>query len=140
MRILGIDLGEKRVGVALSDELGITAQPLETFESQGPEKDLAHLNYLIKTYRVEELVVGLPKTQKGKIGNIAKEVMNFVEICKKEFHIPIITWDERFTTMEATRALIEAGLSRKKRKRIVDKIAATLILQGYLNRRARKDL
>jgi len=135
MRILGIDLGKKRVGIALSDELGWTAQGLETFERQDIDKDLEHLAHLIKTYGVEELVIGLPMDQKGEVGTAAREILSFVELCKKQLGLPVTTWDERFTTVAATRSLIEAELSRKKRKKVVDKVAAVFILQGYLDKR-----
>jgi putative Holliday junction resolvase len=138
MRILGLDIGKKRLGIAMSDEMGWTAQGLETFESQGIDKDLEHLARLIQVYGVTEIVVGLPKDQYGEIGTAAKEVLDFVELCKARFDIPIVTWDERFTTVAATRSLIEADLSRKRRKKVVDKVAAVLILQGYLDRRSRE--
>jgi len=138
MRILGLDLGRKRMGIAISDELGWTAQGLETLEREAIGKDLDHLARVIQDYGVTELVVGLPKNQYGEIGAAAQEVLDFVELCKARFDIPVVTWDERFTTVAATRYLIEADLSRKKRKKVVDKVAAVLILQGYLDRRSRE--
>jgi putative Holliday junction resolvase len=138
MRILGLDLGKKRMGIAISDELGWTAQGLETFERQDINKDIDHLAHLIKNYGAEELVVGLPRDQYGELGPAANEVLAFVELCKKSFGIPITTWDERFTTVAATRSLLEADLSRKKRKKVIDKVAAVLILQGYLDWRSRE--
>jgi putative Holliday junction resolvase len=138
MRILGLDLGKKRVGIAISDELGWTAQGLEIFERQGINRDLDHIAHLIKNYGVEEIVIGLPRNQQGEIGTAAREVLDFVELCKKKFGVTVSTWDERFTTVAATRSLIEADLSRKKRKKVVDKVAAVLILQGYLDRRSRE--
>ena len=138
MRILALDLGKKRIGIAISDELGWTAQGLETLERQDINKDLDYLARLINTYQADELVVGLPRDQSGEIGAAAQEVLSFVDLCKKTFAIPITTWDERFTTVAATRSLIEADLSRKKRKKVIDKVAAVLILQGYLDWRSRE--
>ena len=139
MRILGIDYGDKRIGVAISDPLGIMAQGIamigkgETFEP-----DIREIKRLIKKYDgVEEIVVGLPKTMAGEIGVQAEKVMTFVNELKKEFKINIVTWDERLTTIEAERGLIEAGLSREKRKKVIDKTAAAAILQSYLDRKKR---
>jgi len=138
MRILGLDLGKKRIGIAISDELGWTAQGLETLERQDIGRDVDYLARLINTYHAEELVVGLPRDQYGEIGPAAQEVLSFVDLCKKTFAIPITTWDERFTTVAATRSLIDADLSRKKRRKVIDKVAAVLILQGYLDWRSRE--
>lgn len=137
MRILGIDYGEKRIGVAVSDPLGFIAQGVavigkgETFEN-----DIRELKKIIKKYPgVDEIVVGLPKTMAGEIGSQAEKVLAFVDALKKEFKLNIITWDERLTTVEAERFLIEAGVSREKRKKVIDKSAAANILQGYLDRK-----
>jgi putative Holliday junction resolvase len=138
MRIMGLDFGRKRIGIAISDELGWTAQGLETLERQDIRKDLDYLAHLVKTYGVEELVVGLPRDQQGEIGLAANEVLAFIDLLKEKIDIPITTWDERFTTAAATRSLIEADLSRRKRKRVIDKVAAVLILQGYLDRRSKE--
>ncbi len=138
MRKLGLDYGEKRIGVAVSDPLGITAQPVEVLENG----DIEGLLRIIRDYEsldsvrdegIEEIVVGLPKTLKGEIGISAQKVLEFVEIIKKEVNIPIVTWDERMTTAAAEKNLIAAGLSRGKRKKVIDKMAAMFILQGYLD-------
>lgn len=138
MRILGIDYGTKRIGVAISDPLGITAQAVavvgkgETFEH-----DIRELKRIVKKYGgVDEIIVGLPKTMAGEIGEQAKIVLSFVEALKKEFKLNITAWDERLTTVEAEKTLISAGLSREKRKKVIDKSAATYILQSYLDRKS----
>ncbi|MFA4844786.1 MAG: Holliday junction resolvase RuvX [Candidatus Margulisiibacteriota bacterium] len=139
MRILGLDYGEKRIGVAVSDPLAIIAQGVavlgkgETFAD-----DLRELKRIIKKYDgVDEIVVGLPKRMSGEIGIAAEKVLAFVAELKKEFKLNIVTWDERLTTVMAERSLIEAGLSREKRKKVIDQSAAANILQGYLDSKKR---
>lgn len=132
MRILGIDYGEKRIGVAVSDPLGLTAQPVDAVE------DIEGIKRIVKEYdEVEEVVVGLPKSLSGKLGPQAQKVLEFVEKLKKDLRQRIITWDERLTTVEAEKVLISAGLSRQKRKEVVDKSAAAIILQSYLDSKGR---
>lgn len=133
MRIMGLDVGEKTIGVAVSDELGFTAQGIEVVRRANLENDLQRLSEIISEYSIEEIVVGLPKNMNGSLGPRAKWVMEFVEILNNKFKIKTICWDERLTTVAADRTLIEADVSRKKRKKVVDKIAAILILQGYLD-------
>lgn len=137
MRILGVDYGDKRIGVAISDPLGIMAQGVAVIgKGESFEGDIRELKRIIKKYEgVDEIVVGLPKTLAGKIGPQAEKALAFVEALKKEFKLNIVTWDERLTTVEAERTLIEAGLSRQKRKKIIDKSAAAAILQSYLDRK-----
>jgi len=137
MRSLGIDYGSKRIGIAVSDPLGMIAQGVAVI-GKGPdaESDIREIKRIIKKYGgVEEIVVGLPKTMGGAIGEAAEKVLEFVEALKKEFKINITTWDERLTTAEAERTLISAGLSREKRKKVIDKSAAAGILQTYLDRK-----
>jgi putative Holliday junction resolvase len=130
MRKLGIDYGEKRIGIAVSDPLEITAQPVAVIENG----DFDGLLRIMKEYEeVEEIVVGLPKTLKGEVGIQAQKVLDFVEILKQKVSVPIVMWDERLSSAGVERTLIEAGLSRKKRKKVIDKSAATFILQGYLD-------
>ncbi len=140
MRIMGIDFGEKRIGIAMSDPLGITAQQVKVIDG----KDVEGLLRIMKEYEslgsardegVSEIVVGLPKTLKGELGIAAQKVLDFVEILKQKVSIPVITWDERLTTVAVERTLIMAGLTREKRKKVIDKSAAAYILQGYLDRR-----
>jgi len=135
MRIVGLDFGEKRIGVAISDPLQITAHGLGAInKSDTFEQDITALKDMLKEYTgITEIVVGLPKTLKGEIGLSAQRVLEFVAVLQKAFEIKVTSWDERMTTASATKALIEMGLSREKRKKVIDKTAATLMLQGYLN-------
>ncbi len=134
-RIMGLDVGDKTIGVALSDPLGWTAQGLKTVQRTGIKKDLQKLGEIIKEYDVKKIVVGLPKNMDGTIGPQCQKVLEFNERLGKRFSdIEIIQWDERLTTVAAERTLIEADVSRKKRKEVIDKIAAVHILQGYLDR------
>jgi|SRR3990170_5611905 len=133
MRIMGIDYGEKRFGIALSDPLGITAQGLPTIERTSIQEDIKKIINIIQEKEVEEIVLGLPKHLNNTLGDKAKEVLNFIDTLKKHINIPIKTFDERFSTVRANRAMLEGDLSRKKRKERVDMIAAQLILQGYLD-------
>lgn len=133
MRILGLDLGDKTIGVAISDELGWTAQGLEVIRRRKLEDDLLRLVEIIDTYKVDEIVVGLPKNMNGTIGPRAELTIEFTESLKTKVNVPIKLWDERLTTVSAERTLIEADVSRKKRKQVIDKMAAMFILQGYLD-------
>ena len=134
-RIMGLDVGDKTIGVALSDPLGWTAQGLKTVRRTGIKKDLQELGEIIEEYDVKKIVVGLPKNMNGTIGPQCKKVLEFNEKLSKGFNdIEIIQWDERLTTVAAERTLIEADVGRKKRKEVIDKIAAVHILQGYLDR------
>jgi len=133
MRVLGLDIGEKRIGVAVSDELGYTAQGMQVLIRKGLDEDLAALKELIEAAKVTEVVVGFPKNMDGSVGESAQNVLSFVKKMEESLTIPLILWDERWTTAEATRVLLQADLSRKKRRKVVDKLAAVLILQGYLD-------
>lgn len=137
MRILGLDVGSKTVGVAVSDELGWTAQGLETIHINEEEKRFGfdRIGNIIKEYDVGEIVVGLPKNMNGTIGPRGEASRTFARELEERFGIPVILWDERLTTMAAERVLLEADVSRKKRKKVIDKMAATMILQGYLDSR-----
>ena len=134
MRIMALDVGERRIGVALSDTLGITAQPLMTYNraKDNRKEDIAGLWELIKKHEVEKLVVGLPKNMNNTLGFKAEEVQNFIKALVEVEEIPVEWVDERLTTVSAERALLEADVSRKKRKAVIDKMAAVLILQTYL--------
>lgn len=132
MRIMGLDIGSATIGVALSDELGITAQGLKTIKRKTAEDDFGELQAIISQYKVERIVVGLPKNMDGSLGKQAEFVLSWVGEFKKNIPLPIEIWDERLSTVEATRTLLKADLSRKKRKGVIDKLAAVLILQGYL--------
>ena len=134
MRILGLDMGSKTIGVALSDPLGWTAQGITTIRRTKKEQDLEEVNKICNEYGVETIVVGLPKNMNGTIGESGEKALEFAEQLKEKPGLPIEMWDERLTTVAAHRAMLEADLSRNKRKKIVDKIAATYILQGYLDK------
>jgi putative Holliday junction resolvase len=136
VRILGLDVGTKRIGVALSDELGWTAQPLETFVRRSLEVDLQHIRTLVSDYAVAEIVVGLPLDLRGRAGPAAQGVKQFVEAIRTVVGIPVVEWDERFTTRAAQQVLVESGLRRRKRKKLVDRIAASILLQSYLEARS----
>jgi putative Holliday junction resolvase len=132
MRFLGLDVGTKRIGVALSDELGLFAQPLTTIKRESLDKDFTEIGRLVDQWGVEKVIVGLPKRTDGRIGEEAERVLRFVENLERKLKVQVAVWDERFSTAAATRTLIEADVSRAKRKEVVDKLAAVFILQGYL--------
>ncbi len=135
MRVLGLDVGTKTVGVAISDEMGWTAQGLETVRIN-EERGIfgfERIKELIDHYQVDTLVVGLPKNMNGTIGERGQACQQYAEQLKELFQIPVIMWDERLSTMAAEKLLISADVSRKKRKQVIDKMAAVVILQGYLD-------
>jgi putative Holliday junction resolvase len=132
MRILGIDFGEKRVGVAISDPLGFTAQGLETLHPKGKKDLLARLGELCRAHDVGEIVIGLPVNMNGSQGPKAKEVLALVPELEKTLGLAVRTWDERLTSREAGRLMVQEGLSRQKQRMHSDRMAATLILQNYL--------
>ncbi|RJP54664.1 MAG: Holliday junction resolvase RuvX [Deltaproteobacteria bacterium] len=136
MRIIGLDVGSKTIGVAVSDEMGWTAQGVTTIIRKSLDSDLEELRKLIDQYNPLEIAVGLPKNMDGTIGKQAEGVLALVETMKKSLNIPVITWDERLSTVAANRTLLEADISRKKRKKVINKMAAVFILQGYLDSRA----
>lgn len=135
MRTMGLDVGSKTVGIALSDELGWTAQGLKTLKINEEENVFGfdELGEIIKEYEVSKVVVGLPKNMNGSIGPRGEASQFFARELEDRFGVPVILWDERLTTVAAERVLLEADLSRKKRKKVIDKMAAMMILQGYLN-------
>jgi putative Holliday junction resolvase len=136
-RILAFDLGEARIGVALSDSLGITANPLEALECIGPRKDMERLVSLVRAHDVSKVVVGLPLLLSGEEGDAAVEARRFaVRLQKRLGEVDVELWDERLTTVEAEKTLISAGVKRRKRRQVVDGLAATLILQSYLDSRS----
>ena len=136
MRILGLDYGSKTVGVAVSDPLGLTAQKVETIWRKQENKlrqTLARIEELIAEYEVEKIVLGFPKNMNNTVGERAEKALEFGEMLKKRTGLEVIMWDERLTTVEADRTLIEAGVCRENRKQYLDGIAAVFILQGYLD-------
>ena len=138
MRILGLDVGSKTIGVAISDPLGWTAQGITTIKRTKKEQDIEEIKKICKEYSVESIVVGLPKNMNGTIGDSGEKVIEFSEKIKEDLGLKVEMWDERLTTVAAHKAMLEADLSRAKRKKIVDKIAAIYILQGYLDRLGNK--
>ncbi len=130
---IGLDVGDKTIGVAVSDIMGLTAQGVKTIRRSSYEKDLLELGAIIKENGVKKAVVGLPKNMNGTLGPQGEKVLKFVEKMKKKIDIEVDFWDERLTTVAAHRTLIEADVSRKKRKKVVDMLAAVFILQGYLD-------
>lgn len=133
MRTMGLDVGTKTVGVAVSDGLGITAQGVTTVRRTGLKADLAELERLIAEYEVTRAVVGLPLNMDGSEGERAAASRKFGEALGKATGLPVEYWDERLTTVAAERVLIEADVSRKKRRAVIDQMAAQLILQGWLD-------
>lgn len=135
MRILALDVGEKNIGLAISDELGLIAQGLPTLRRQTKDKDTSTIADIVKDRDVTEIVVGMPLNMDGSLGKSAKEVASFLEDLRKKVNLPMKVWDERLTSVQAEKVMLEADLSRKKRKRKIDKLAAQLILQSYLDSR-----
>ena len=134
MRVLGLDVGERRIGLAVSDELGLAAHGLPTLERKSWSLDLDRLDQLIHEYEAVKVVVGFPRNMNGSVGPQGEIVNDFIErLRKKNSRVEIIPWDERLTTSAADRTLLEANLSRSKRKKKVDQISAVFILQGYLD-------
>jgi len=133
-RIVGLDVGDKTIGVAICDPLRITAQGVTTIKRIGIKNDFKELGDIINSYGVTKIVVGLPKNMNNTVGPQGEKVLNFVEKLKNHFKLDIILEDERLTTMAAERILIDGDVRRKKRKKVIDKIAATYILQSYLDR------
>ena len=136
MRIMGLDYGSKTVGVAMSDQLGITAQAVETIwrkDENKLRKTCARIEELISEYEVERIVLGLPKHMNNDLGERAQKALAFGEMVKRRTGLEVVMWDERLTTVEAERTLIENNVRRENRKQYIDKIAAVFILQGYLD-------
>ena len=134
MRIMALDVGSRTIGIACSDALLMTAQGIETIRRTSLENDFNRLRELISEYEVHELVVGMPKNMNGTKGDRAEKTEEFVEKMKAVIDLPVTFWDERLSTVMAERQLIAADVSRKKRKGVIDKMAAVVILQGYLDR------
>lgn len=139
MRIMGLDVGSRTVGIAISDALGWTAQGIETIKinEDAQEFGIERIDELVKQYQVSEFVVGFPKNMNNSIGPRAEASEQFAKLLTDKYNFPVTLWDERLTTMAAERMLIDADVSRKKRKLVIDKMAAVMILQGYLDRKNR---
>ncbi|GGA69095.1 Holliday junction resolvase RuvX [Ornithinibacillus halotolerans] len=137
MKIMGLDVGSKTIGVAVSDELGWTAQGITTinWDENDIESADSQLTEILNEHNIVKVVVGLPKNMNGTIGERGEACMKFAEHIEERFNLETVLWDERLTTMAAERVLLEADVSRKKRKKVIDKMAAMMILQGYLDQK-----
>ncbi|MCI6667885.1 Holliday junction resolvase RuvX [Romboutsia timonensis] len=133
-RIMGLDVGDKTIGVAVSDLMGLTAQGVKTIKRVGKEKDIEALKEIIKERQVNKIVSGLPKNMNGTLGPQGEKVIKFCELLEEETGIKIEYWDERLSTVAAERTLIQGNVRRENRKGVIDMVAAVIILQGYLDR------
>lgn len=133
MRIGGLDVGDRRIGVAISDEQGWTAQPVDVVHRTRLDRDLAALRDVFAPFAPTTIVIGLPKNMNGTIGPQAQKVLAFAKEVEEALAVPIVMWDERLSTVGAERVLLEADLSRAKRRKVIDRAAAAFILQGYLD-------
>jgi putative holliday junction resolvase len=138
MRVLGLDYGEKRIGVAVCDELGMTAQGLGVIARKNKKRDLAAIAHYVETYGVEKIVIGYPLRLDGTVGIQCEKVDRFIHALASLFSTPIIRWDETLTTKDAEELLRTANVRVKKRRAVIDKIAAGMILQGYLDASAKQ--
>lgn len=136
-RVLGLDAGDRRIGVAVSDALGLTAQGVKVIDRKSSNW-LQELDQLVEQYQIKELVVGFPRNMNGTIGPRGELSQQLAEQLKKRYGYPVYLWDERLSTLAAERTLIDADLSRRKRKKVIDQLAATWILQGYLDAKRRQ--
>ena len=133
-RIMGLDVGDKTIGVAVSDLMGFTAQGVKTVKRVGKKKDIEALKEIIKERQVNKIVSGLPKNMNGTLGPQGEKVIKFCELLEQETGIKIEYWDERLSTVAAERTLIQGNVRRENRKGVIDMVAAVIILQGYLDR------
>ncbi len=134
MRALGLDVGERRIGAALSDPEGILATPLEAIDAGSHDQALERIVALAREHGIDRVVVGLPISMDGTLGPQAQRVKSFADALAERVGLPVLTWDERLSTVAAGRVLADAGVKRGKRKKRIDSVAASLILQGYLDR------
>jgi putative pre-16S rRNA nuclease len=135
-RVLGLDVGSKTIGMAVSDPLGITAQGLKTVRRQNKRRDFAQLEEVIRQYEVAEIVVGLPLRMSGVEGTQAEKMQRFAEELRQRFQLPVHLWDERLSSAQANRVLRDSEMSIRRRGEVVDQLAAVLILQGWMDRQA----
>lgn len=135
-RVLGLDVGSKTIGMAVSDPLGITAQGLQTMRRQNKRLDYAQLEKVIREYEVTEIVIGYPLRMSGAEGTQSEKMQIFAEEIKKKFRLPVHLWDERLTSAQANRVLRDSEMSIKRRGEVVDRLAAVLILQNWMDTRA----
>lgn len=132
-RIMGLDIGDKTIGVAVSDIMGLTAQGVTTIKRIGKKKDIEAIKKIIEEKQVNKIVSGLPKNMNGTVGPQGEKVQKFCELLKEETNLSIEFWDERLSTVAAERSLIEGNVRRENRKKVIDMLAAVIILQGYLD-------
>lgn len=137
MRVLAVDLGAKRIGTAISDALGISARPLETFRRSSPERDIAKLKALAEQLGAEAIVVGLPLRMDGSLGEAAAAALQFARALQDELGLPVFTQDERLTSYEAEQLMIERSLDRDERREMSDAVAAAIILRDFLSKMGR---
>ena len=135
-RVLGMDVGTRRIGLAVSDPLGITAQGIETLERRNKRTDFAVLERVIRRYEIQEIVVGYPLRMSGETGSQSDKMASFAEELRRKFSLPVHLWDERLTTAEAHRILDQTEMSIKRRGQVIDQMAAVLILQSFLEARS----
>ena len=136
MRIIGLDFGSKTVGVAVSDELGLTAQGVEIIRRESPKKlrrTLARIEELVVHYQAERIVLGYPKNMNNTVGERGEDTLSFRDTLVRRTGLEVILWDERLTTVASEKVLMESGVRRENRKKVIDQIAASMILQGYLD-------
>jgi putative Holliday junction resolvase len=138
MRCMGLDVGDRRIGVALSDESGLVAFPLAVINRSSGAEDMRQIAALVEEHRVELVVVGLPLTLTGGVGPQAQKVQGFLEQLKSVLTVPVVTWDERLTTAEVERLLIKAEVRRRRRREVVDKLAAAVLLDAYLRSKSER--
>ncbi|MBM4304848.1 MAG: Holliday junction resolvase RuvX [Deltaproteobacteria bacterium] len=132
-RILGLDIGTKRTGIAIADETLSLASPLHCIEANSHQDWLTKLLKVLENYSIEKLIVGIPLNQHGEEGKDAQRIKKYIALLREQLKFPVIEWDERFTTVQAERALLSTDMSRKNRKQVIDQIAATMMLQSYLD-------
>lgn len=138
MRYMGLDVGDKRIGIALSDEGGVIASPEETLYREGLTRDIDRLVEMASNAGVGEILVGMPVSMDGTHGPQAQKVMKFIHALSDKADIPVVPWDERLTTVAAERVLLNGDVSRKRRRHVIDKVAAAYMLQGYLDFQSQK--
>ena len=138
MRFMGLDVGDKRIGIAMSDAEGLIASPRDTLRRDALERDIDRLVELARSEEVGEFLVGMPISMDGSHGPQAKKVAKFIHVLTERSGMPVVPWDERLTTVAAERALLEGNVSRAKRRHVIDKVAAAYMLQSYLDYRSQK--
>lgn len=134
-RVLGLDLGDRRIGIAMSDATRTLASGRDVYQRRSLDEDLEHLEKLVKEESISEIVLGLPCNMDGTLGERAQKTLRFKALLEEKLKLPVVLFDERLTTEEAERVLLSADVSRKKRKRVIDQLAAVIILQRYLDQR-----